>query len=157
MIALSEKVYFIPEGALASKQLLNFQQEQESVGLVVDEYGDIQGLVSLQDIVEEIVGEFSLDVEDISRMINQQDDGSYLVSGNIAIRELNRMVGWDLPTGGPKTLSGLIIEHLEMIPSEGIAARVEGYPMEVVRVSNNRIRQVRVWPELKEISESEEP
>jgi len=155
MMGLADKTYFIPEGALVSKQILNFQQEQKSLGLVVDEYGDIQGLVSLQDILEEIVGEFSLDVEDISRMMKKQKDGSYLVSGNIAVRELNRMAGWDLPTDGPKTLSGLIIEHLETIPGAGVAARVEGYPMEVVQVSGNRIRQVRVWPELKEKSKAD--
>jgi Mg2+/Co2+ transporter CorB len=149
MISLADKVYFIPEGALTSKQLLNFQQEQRTIGLVVDEYSDIQGLVSLQDILEEIVGEFAFDIEDISRLVKKQKDGSYLVSGNISVRELNRIATWDLPTHGPKTLSGLIIEYLEMIPTEGVAARVEGYPMEVVQVSGNRIRQVRVWPELK--------
>lgn len=156
MISLADKVYFIPEGALTSKQLLNFQNEQRTVGLVVDEYGDIQGLVSLQDILEEIVGEFSCDVEDISRLVKKQRDGSFLVSGNIPVRELNRIASWDLPTDGPKTLSGLIIEYLETIPTEGVAARVEGYPMEVVQVSGNRIRQVRVWPELKNISEKNE-
>jgi len=148
MIQLADKVYFVPEGALASKQLLNFQQEQKSVGLVVDEYGDIQGLVTLQDILEEIVGEFEFDVEDTARILKKQRDGSYLVSGNIAVRELNRIAGWELPTEGPKTLSGLIIEYLEMIPVVGISARIAGYPMEVVQVSGNTIRQVRVWPEL---------
>lgn len=155
MIKLAEKTYFVPEGALLSKQLLNFQQEQKTVGLVVDEYGDIQGLISLQDILEEIVGEFSLDVEDALRLMKHQKDGSYLVSGNISVRELNRMTGWELPTDGPRTLSGLIIEYLETIPAAGVAARVEGYPMEVVQVSGNRIRQVRVWPELKEEPKSE--
>ncbi len=153
MIQLADKVYFIPEGALASKQLLNFQQEQKSVGLVVDEYGDIQGLVTLQDVLEEIVGEFAFDVEGSSRILRKQKDGSYLVSGNIAVRELNRIAGWELPTDGPKTLSGLVIEYLEMIPIAGIAARIAGYPMEVIQVSGNMIRQVRVWPELHRSSE----
>ena len=146
MIHLTDSVYFVPEGALASKQLLNFQQEQKSIGLVVDEYGDVQGLVSLQDILEEIVGEFALDVEDTARLLKKQKDGSYLVSGNSAVRELNRMTGWKLPTDGPKTLSGLVIEHLEMIPIPGVSARIAGYPMEVIQVSGNTIRQVRVMP-----------
>lgn len=151
VLQLADKVYFVPEGALASKQLLNFQEEQKSVGLVVDEYGDVQGLVTLQDILEEIVGEFSFDVEDTSRMVHKQKDGSYHVSGNISVRELNRIAGWELPIDGPKTLSGLIIEYLEMIPVAGIAARIAGYPMEVMQVSGNTIRQVQIWPELRRV------
>ena len=153
MIEMADKIYFVPEGALLSKQLLNFQKEQKSVGLVVDEYGDIQGLVTLQDILEEIVGEFEFNIEDMSRMLRKQKDGSYVVSGNIPVRELNRIAGWQLPTVGPKTLSGLMIEYLEMIPVVGIAARIGGYPMEVIQVSGNTIRQIRNGPELHRKSE----
>ena len=154
MLALADKVYFVPEGALIAKQLLNFQKQQKSVAMVVDEYADIQGLVSLQDILEEIVGEFSLDDEDDSRLFKKQKDGSYLVSGNIAIRELNRMTDWALSTDGPKTLSGLIIEQLEALPQVGIVTRVEGYLMEVVQVSGNTIRQVRISSEHKKGEEA---
>lgn len=155
MMAMADKIYFIPEGALVSKQLLNFQQYQKTIGLVVDEYGDIQGLVSLQDILEEIVGEFEFGMEDVSRFMKQQKDGSYLVSGNVSVRELNRVAGWSLPMDGPKTLSGLIIEYLENIPAGGDAVDVDGYSMEVVQVSGNRIRQVRVRPKLKVGGEKE--
>jgi len=148
IIQLADDVYFVPEGAATSKQLLNFQTEHKSIALVVDEYGDIQGLVTMQDILEEIVGEFAVDIADVMRLVQQQKDGSYLINGNIGIRDLNRMMQWNFPTNGPKTFSGLIIEHLEMMPIAGIGIRVAGYPIEVIKVNGNRIRQIKVWPQL---------
>ncbi len=155
MVRLAEKPYFVPEGALVSKQLLNFQREQKNIGLVVGEYGDIQGLISLQDILEEIVGEFSLDINGISQMLEKHEDGSYLVSGNMTLRELNRITGWNFPTHGPRTLSGLMIERLETIPSPGVITNIKQYFMEVVQVSGNRVRQIRIWPESKTKREKE--
>ena len=148
LLALAEPVYFVPEGALMHRQLLNFQDQQKSVGLVVDEYGDVQGLVTLQDVVEEIVGEFSQDVDETARHIKPQPDGSFVVDAMLNVRDLNRQMSWNLPIDGPKTLGGLLIEYLEMIPTAGIAARVAGYPMQVLKVNRNRIKTIQVWPGL---------
>lgn len=152
LLTLIEEVHFIPEVTLLNRQLLNFQQENKSIGLVVDEYGDIQGLIKLQDILEEIVGEFAVDVADTERMVQLQKDGSYKVDGSINIRDLNRITRWRLPTDGPRTLNGLIIEYLEMIPEVGLCLRLSGYPMEILAVSSNKIRQVQVWPEKYRVS-----
>ncbi len=148
LMRLSDTVYFIPEGALLHQQILNFQREQKTVGLVVDEYGDIQGMLTLRDVLEEIVGEFDLSETGFDRLLCSQKDGSVMVDGSISVRDLNRLAHWQLPVDGPRTLSGLMIEYLEMIPRTGVGARIGGYPMEVVSVSRNTIRQVRVWPEL---------
>lgn len=148
LIRYADKVYFVPEGALLNRQLLHFQDQQESIGLVVDEYGDIQGLVSLQDILEEIVGEFARGVEETSRYIKRLSDGSVVVDGRVNVRDLNRIMRWKLPTEGPKTLSGLVIEVLEMIPAQGISARIAGYPMEVIKVKRNMVKFVKVMPHL---------
>lgn len=147
IVALMEKIYFIPEGAMLNQQLLNFQEQQKSIGLVVDEYGDIQGLVRLQDILEEIVGEFSLDMQDPAKLVKPQKDGSVIVSGTMNMRELNRTLKLELPTDGPKTLSGLIIEYLEVIPKNTVGLRIAGYALEIVDVGTNTIQRVRIWPE----------
>lgn len=146
ILSVIEEVYYIPEMTFLSHQLLNFQNENKSIGLVIDEYGDIQGLVKMQDILEEIVGQFAVDVAGTESLIQKQKDGSYLVDGAINIRDLNRIAHWNLPTTGPRTLSGLIIEYLEIIPNTEIALRLAGYPMEVLKVSGNKIQLVQVWP-----------
>lgn len=153
LIALSEEVYFVPQEASANQQLLNFRHQRQTIGLVVDEYGDIQGLITLQNILEEIVGEFTRDIES-NHLIIPQKDGSYLVDASIDIRNLNETKEWKLPTDGPRTLSGVVIEYLEMIPKAGICARIGGYPLEIIRVGDNTIKLVKVWPQLyKEVSE----
>ncbi len=149
LVSLASEVYFVPEVTLLNRQLLNFQQENKSIGLVVDEYGDIQGLVTIQDILEEIVGQFAVDIADTARLFEKQKDGSYLVDGSINLRDLNRMTSWEFPTDGPKTLSGVIIEYLEMIPISGVALRLAGYPIEVLKVSDNKIKLVQIWPHLR--------
>lgn len=148
LLRMADKVYFVPEAALLNRQLLNFQEQQKSLGLVVDEYGDIQGLVTLQDILEEIVGAFAHGLDEGSRYLKKQKDGSVLVDGRITIRDLNRITGWQLPLDGPKTLSGLLIEHLESIPPQGIGVRIGGYPMEILQVSENMVKLVRILPKL---------
>ncbi|HYF97966.1 MAG TPA: HlyC/CorC family transporter, partial [Coxiellaceae bacterium] len=149
LMTLLSEVYFIPEGTLLNQQLLTFQQKKIHIGLVVDEYGDIQGLVNINDILEEIGGEFPTDIEELNRSVRLQKDGSYLIDGSISVRDLRRMTDWELPTDGPKTLSGLIVEELEMIPFAGVCLRLAGYPMEVLEVTeNNTIRTVRIWPGL---------
>lgn len=147
LIHLAEEIYFIPQEATANQQLLNFRHQNQTIGLVVDEYGDIQGLVTLQNILEEIVGEFTKDVE-ASRLVIPQKDGTYLVDASLEIRNLNELTEWKFPSHGPRTLSGMVIEYLEMIPVAGICTRIAGYPLEIVRVSHNTIKLVRIWPQL---------
>jgi Mg2+/Co2+ transporter CorB len=136
--------YFVPEGTPLSTQLVQFQRRRERVALVVDEYGDIQGIITLEDILEEIVGEFTTDpgaeVEDV---ISEGAD-TFLVDATANIRELNRTQEWDLPTDGPKTINGLIVELLETIPEPKTQLMVNGYPIEIVETDENRVRTVRI-------------
>ncbi len=136
--------YFVPEGTPLHKQLVNFQRAKRRLALVVDEYGDIQGLVTLDDILEEIVGEFTTDPADVYRDVQAEADGSYMVSGAANVRELNRMMGWRLPTDGPKTLNGLILERLETIPQAGATLLLAGYQLEIVQTADNAVRSVRL-------------
>ena len=143
------ELYFIPEGTPLNTQLTKFQLNKERIGLVVDEYGDIQGLVTLADILEEIVGDFTTTHEaPSSEEIRKQQDNSYIIEGSLGIRDLNKEMGWDLPTDGPRTLNGLIIEHLEEIPTSTISTRICGYPMEILKVENNMVKLVKIIPHL---------
>lgn len=148
LIAIAQEPYFIPESVLLHQQLFNFQREKKQAGLVVDEYGAIRGLLTLRDVLEEIAGDFAMQPADALQFIAPQQDGSVLADGSVSIRELNRVMHWQLPVDGPRTLSGLIIEHLESIPKADVSVRVSGYPMEVISVSRNTIQQVRIWPKL---------
>lgn len=140
--------YFIPEGTSLNRQLLNFQKNRHRMALVVDEYGDIQGLVTLEDLLEEIVGEFTNDPGSLSSNIHLQEDGSALVEGITHIREINRILKTDLPNDGPKTLSGLITEHLEAMPRIGITVLIKHYPIEVIQTKNNRVKTARIMPNI---------
>ncbi|QYJ89036.1 CNNM domain-containing protein [Shewanella rhizosphaerae] len=143
-----KEIYFIPEGTPLNVQLANFQQNKERIGLVVDEYGDIQGLVTLEDILEEIVGDFTTSmITTPSEDINQQQDGSFLIDATINIRDLNKEMDWHFPIDGPKTLNGLILEYLEEIPEPNTSMRLSGYPLEVVEVADNMVKTVRVMPQ----------
>ena len=139
--------YFIPEGTTLQQQLLNFQTAKRRIGLVVDEYGDIQGLVTLEDILEEIVGEFTSDPAAQQKDIYKETDGSYLVNGSTHVRALNRALNWRLPAAGPKTLNGLILEYLESIPQPGTSLKIAGYPMEIVQTSGSAVKTVRIQPQ----------
>lgn len=142
-----KELYFIPEGTPLNVQLSNFQQNKERIGLVVDEYGDIQGLVTLEDILEEIVGDFTTSmITTPSEDINIQQDGSFLIDATINIRDLNKEMKWHFPIDGPKTLNGLIIEYLEEIPAANTSLRIAGYHIEVIEVADNMIKAVRVLP-----------
>jgi Mg2+/Co2+ transporter CorB len=149
LMKIADEIYFIPDTGKLSVQLHHFQQQQRYIGLVVDEYGDIQGIVSLKDIVEEIVGEFEQGAEQTQLQIREQADNSVVVDGGMYLRDLNRMTGWELPTDGPKTLSGLMMEHLEIMPQEKMGIRIAGYPMEIERLRSNTVDRVRVYPQLK--------
>ncbi len=141
--------YFVPEGTSLTRQLVNFRHKKRRHALVVDEYGDIQGLVTLEDLLEEIVGEFTRDPAGLSEDIHPQDDGSYIVDAGIHIRELNRALNWHFHTNGPKTLNGLILEHMEFIPSVGTCMLIDDHPVEVLKTMDNAVKSVRIMPKLK--------
>lgn len=147
LLAICREPYFIPEGTSLNNQLLSFQREKRRIGFVVDEYGDIEGLVTLESILEEIVGEFTTDIAAAIKFVHPQEDGSFLVDGGAYVRELNRTMQWELPTEGPKTLNGLITEYLESIPEAGTSVLIAGYPIDIVQTSNNAIKTLRIHPE----------
>ena len=140
------EAYYVPEGTPLQRQLVNFQRIKRRVALVVDEYGDIQGLVTLDDILEEIVGEFTTDPSDVYREVQPEAEGTFVVQGSANVRELNRTMHWRLPVEGPKTLNGLILERMETIPDAGVTLSIDGYTMEVMQATGNAIRSVRVTP-----------
>ena len=138
--------YFIPEGTPLNQQLLNFQNQKRRIGFVVDEYGDIQGLVTLADILEEVVGEFTSDPAARIKNVAMEADGSYVVNGGITIRTLNRTLGWKLPTAGPRTVNGLVLEQLEDIPKPGKQVRIRDYLIEITETQANAVRTARIRP-----------
>lgn len=140
--------YFVPEGTPLNQQLLNFQRERQRVALVVDEYGEVQGLVTLDDLLEEIVGEFTTAPDDSVPEIHPQADGSYLVDGSASVRDINRALDLTLPTDGPKTLNGLIIEYLESIPEPGTSLLLAGHPVEIIQTKGTMVRTARIRPRL---------
>jgi Mg2+/Co2+ transporter CorB len=142
--SLLTEAYFVPEGTPLSTQLVQFQRRRERIAMIVDEYGDIQGIVTLEDILEEIVGEFTTDPADVENDVVSDGSDKYLVDATANIRELNRSQGWELPTDGPKTLNGLIVELLETIPEPMTCLKINGYPIEIIEADDNRIRTVRV-------------
>ena len=150
LIALLDEPYFVPEGTPLSTQLVQFQRRRKRIAMVVDEYGDIQGVVTLEDILEEIVGEFTTDPGDEDEDVIREGADTWLVDGSANIRELNRSQDWELPTDGPKTLNGLILELLETIPEPTTCLKISGYPIEIVETDDKRIRTVRVGPRLGE-------
>lgn len=147
--------YFVPEGTPLSTQLVQFQRRHERIALVVDEYGDIQGIVTLEDILEEIVGEFTTDPADQGDDVVSEGANTFLVDATANIRELNRSQDWELPTDGPKTLNGLIVELLETIPEPNTCLNVNGYPIEIVETDENRVRSVRVGQREDGVEDSE--
>jgi Mg2+/Co2+ transporter CorB len=142
IINLLSKPSFIPESTPVHTQMLRFKSEKIRIGLVVDEYGDVQGLVTLDDLLQEIVGELITD-DVIAR---KQSDGSYLVDASITVRELNRLMQWTLPTEGPKTLNGLIIEFMETIPESGTGIKLHGHPLEIIERDEHTVKLVKFLP-----------
>ena len=143
-LAKAREPFFVPEGTSLNTQLQNFQRHRRRIALVVSEYGDVQGLVTLEDLLEEIVGEFTTDPAALHREIHTEESGVYVVSGSISIRTLNRTLGWDLPTNGPRTLNGLILEYLETIPEPGTALRLGNYAVEIMQIADNVVKTARV-------------
>jgi len=148
LLDLLDEPYFVPEGTPLSTQLVQFQRRRERTALVVDEYGDIQGIVTLEDILEEIVGEFTTDPADDEVDVIDEGSDTFLVDATANIRELNRSQDWQLPIDGPKTINGLIIEKLETIPKPGTCLKINGYPIEIIETDDNRIRSVRVGQQI---------
>lgn len=144
LLKIAEAPYYIPEGTSLNVQILNFQKMKRRSCFVVDEYGDLQGLVTMEDILEEVVGEFTTDIADLSKDIMQQEDGSIIVDASITLRNLNRLLRWHLPLIGPRTLSGLIIEYLGYIPPADCCLMIDHYQIEVLKISDNMIKSVRI-------------
>jgi len=138
--------YFVPAGTPLFSQMQNFQEQKDRMSLVVDEYGELQGLVTLEDILEEIIGEFTTQSPLQTGGYIRQPDGSYLVEGATLVRELNRKLGFNFPLDGPKTLSGLILEHLQAIPEPSTSVKIAGHPLEIVQTQGRVVKAVRVFP-----------
>jgi Mg2+/Co2+ transporter CorB len=136
--------YYVPEGIPLHLQLINFQQNKRRTGIVVDEYGVIQGLVTLDDILEEIVGEFTTDRQAFNQDIHPQDDGSFIIDGKTTIRDIDKQLGWNLPSGGPKTLNGLILEYLEDIPETGTSLKIDNYTIEITQAVGNAVKTAKI-------------
>lgn len=143
-LARSREPFFVPAGTSLNTQLLNFQRNRRRIAIVVSEYGDVQGLVTLEDLLEEIVGEFTTDPATLHRDIHQEPNGSFVVSGSINVRTLNRTLGWTLPTDGPRTLNGLIFEHLESIPESGTSLKLGAYKVEILQMADNVVKMARL-------------
>lgn len=146
VMAQEREGYFVPEGTSLNVQLLNFQRDKRRIALVVDEYGDVQGLVTLEDILEEIVGEFTSDPATMHKDVHLDADGSFVIHGTTTVRVLNRTLGWSLPTDGPRTLNGLILEYLETIPMPGTSLRLGDLAIEILQTAGNSVKTARVRP-----------
>jgi Mg2+/Co2+ transporter CorB len=141
------EVYFIPSGTPLLTQLIKFRRNKERIGLVVDEYGDIRGLTTLDDILEEIVGDFTTSLApSANEEIHVQEDGSYLIEGAANLRDINKELEWNFPTDGPRTLNGLILEYLEDLPQTGSQMLISQYQIEIFSVENNMVKLARVTP-----------
>lgn len=156
LVKMAEAPYYIPEATPLNVQLHNFQKMKRRISFVVDEYGDLQGLVTMEDILEEVVGDFTTDVSSLGKEIMPQPDGSYLIDASITLRQLQRMLGWKLPALGPRTLSGLVIEYLGYIPPADCCLRMEAWQIEILRVGENMVKTVRMFraPKKRTVQES---
>ena len=144
LIESLDEAYFIPENTPLSTQLFNFQKNKKTVAVIIDEYGSVKGLVTIKDVLEEIVGELATDIDKETVEIMEQKDGSYLIDASIPLRELNKKLNWQLPINGAKTLNGLIIDQVETIPENNIKIEIENYAIETVLIRNNMIKIARV-------------
>ena len=140
----SEETYFIPETTTLTNQLINFKKVKQRFAVVVDEYGEVQGLVTLEDILEEIVGDFTTNTADEIDEVTSREDGSYLIDGAATIREINKATGWSLPTDGPKTLNGLALEQLESIPAGNVSFTLGDYRFETELINETKIKKAAV-------------
>src|SRR5258706_10007293 len=142
--SIMREPYFVPEGTPLLTQLTNFQENQRHMGLVVDEYGEILGLVTMKDILEEIVGEFTSQAIGSASLFHKESDGSVIADGTCSLRVLNRKAGFDFPLDGPKTINGLLLEQLEDIPESGTSLIAADHPIEILQVQNRMVKSVRI-------------
>jgi len=154
--AIMREPYFVPEGTALLTQLTNFQENQRHMGLVVDEYGEILGLVTMKDILEEIVGEFTSQAIGSAARFHREPDGTVIADGTCSLRVLNRKAGFDFPLEGPKTVNGLLLEELEDIPEAGTTLVVGEHAIEILQVQNRMVKVVRIWPRARAPEESKE-
>ncbi|PIJ50509.1 magnesium/cobalt efflux protein [Erwinia sp. OLTSP20] len=148
MLRAADEIYYVPDGTALSVQLVKFQRNKEKVGLVVDEYGDIKGLVTIEDILEEIVGDFTTSMSPtLAEEVMPQNDGSVLIEGGANIRELNKAFNWTLPENEARTVNGMLLEALEEIPQAGTTVQVKNYAINILDVQDNMVRQVRITPQ----------
>lgn len=145
LLATCTQPYFVPESTPLSTQLINFQKEKRRMGIVVDEYGEVIGLVTLEDLLEEIVGEFTSQPTGDGQEVQAEDGGRYLIDASANIRDVNRKLGWHLPCDGPKTLNGLVTEALESIPDSGVCLKIGPYRLEILQAEGNRVTRLRAW------------
>ncbi|MDA1075244.1 MAG: HlyC/CorC family transporter [Proteobacteria bacterium] len=155
LLNLVRKPYYVPEATPLHTQLLNFKNEKRRVALVVDEYGDVRGIVTLEDILEEIVGEFTTDFAASMPEIVKQEDDSYVIDGRAVLRDINRALAWDLPTDGPKTLNGLLLEELETIPDSNLCIRIGDYRFETMQITDNSIKNVKIMRDVRPLLHDE--
>ncbi len=145
LLAACHEPYFVPESTPLQLQLLNFHKQQRRLGMVVDEYGEVLGIVTLEDILEEIVGEFESEQGGDNPHIEAQPDGRYIIDGAASIRDLNKSLNWHLPSDGPKTLNGLVTEALETIPDCAVCLKIGRYRLEILETEDNRVSKVLIW------------
>ena len=154
MLRAADEIYFVPPGTPLSTQLVKFQRNKKEVGLVVDEYGDIQGLVTVEDILEEIVGDFTTSMSPtLAEEVTPLNDGTVIIDGSANVREINKAFNWHLPVDEARTVNGIILEALEEIPVPGTRVRIEQYDIDILDVQDNMIKQVKVMP-VKSLRES---
>jgi Mg2+/Co2+ transporter CorB len=149
MEALQEVVaepYFIPSGTPLYTQMQQFQENKQRIALVVDEYGELKGLVTLEDILEEVIGDFTTQSPLRTNTYRQEADGSWLVDGSSSLRELNKKLGLSLPLDGPRTLNGLVLEHFEDIPEPGTSFKIGNHTLEIVQTQDRIVKSVRIYP-----------
>lgn len=144
LMQLTREPYYVPEATPLHTQLLNFQKEKQRIALVVDEYGDVQGIVTLEDILEEIVGEFTSDYASNMPEISPQEDGSYVIDGMAVLRDINRALQWELPLAGPRTLNGLVLEYLETIPDSNLCLQIDEYQIETLQINDNMVKNIKI-------------
>jgi len=155
LLEVLDEPYYVPASTPVLSQLQYFQERRERIALVVDEYGELLGLVTLEDILEEIIGKFTTTLPSAAPMLVWDSDGSASAEGTMPVREVNRALGLSLPTDGPKTLSGLIVEHLQDLPEGDVSLRIAGVPMEIVHAQGRTVKTVRIFRPAEALESSE--
>ncbi|MBT0721519.1 DUF21 domain-containing protein [Tatumella sp. TA1] len=147
LLRAADEIYFIPEGTALNQQLVKFQRNKKKTGLVIDEYGDIKGLVTIEDILEEIVGDFTTSMSpSLAEEVMPQNDGSVLIDGSANVREINKAFSWELPEDGARTINGMLLEFLEEIPETNTKVKLGDFAIDILDVQDNMVKQVRVVP-----------